>query len=857
MKNLFKYTLPVVALCTLAACSDKDDITNVAPKTVDPNEGKELIALSGEGTTLTRASLTRAGFTAVTKVVIRMKAEDKDGSGVRYTQAVATAGKQTTTDDDCNATEYLGSGYTHSHLSYNATQYRYWDDAFGRKTKLTVLAVAVPDKNDDTILPDDKLSTNGTGQTNVSPTVSPHWYTITGDENTTIDWSVSATQTSETRSKEDIVYSNNIQKYSNTEEESLTSGQITAAQYKGRYHQSWNGSTWTKSMLPGRMLWQEETSGSTTGKFDQGHLVFKHALSWITVVLKEFTDVPGDNKYGGFSNSSNSDFAWTKNGAAATQNITLTGFPTTGKLNIATGEWSDPDQRSITQMEEQTTDGKTANVTVRTLHAYVLPGTNLYGTSTGEYGNTNVIEFEIDKSKYYVKGSQIAEAIRDYNYGSEESPDKKYADFTTIEAGKHYFINLTVTKKAIDNITAAVIDWETVNSNDATPENTYCTFELEDRGTKLVEADAAEFNIYRSAQSAQSYIDGATAPNYKWQTGYASGGAATKSWTTDHWKTRWFWENNLTYYHFRAAGIFNGTATGTPTDPSIVTAENDNFVIHSGALTGSSYKDYIWGAPFKELDSPTANANTAKLTYSTTSGFDNTTGTAPNETHQISQAIGATKSTIHMLLFHMTSQITVNIFTTTDASEVELKNDAATSPNPTLTTVEIVNFLPNGTVLMGNGLVESTTTDSRNTDRMTSGNYTAKSGAGTVESPYVAAKVAGYTYGIVPQALSWSSGTIGLRITTPDGNKYEVKDLSDCWTTLDNTHLTTNNLTNPYTETKSVESTTYYKIDRWYPGYKYVYDITIKKTGIENVTAAVVDWEEVHAVITNPITLEN
>ena len=211
------------------------------------------------------------------------------------------------------------------------------------------------------------------------------------------------------------------------------------------------------------------------------------------------------------------------------------------------------------------------------------------------------------------------------------------------------------------------------------------------------------------------------------------------------------------------------------------------------------------------------NSTYNNFTYSTTNGFDGT-GTS----HQLSQAIGATDSKINMLLFHMTSQITVNVKTTTDDNNKVTLNDGTNS-----TKVEILNILPDGKVLMGNGLVTTTSTD-REDATMTTGAY-------TTETTSEGAKVV-CTYGIVPQALSYTGGTIGLRITTPDGNQYVVSDLSKCTATV-----TSKNLVNPYTLSSGVN----YVIDAWYPGYQYTYNITIKKTGIERITAAVVGWETV------------
>jgi len=708
---------------------------------------------------------------------------------------VATASAQTSADDACN-TGYGLSG-THSHLTYAAGMSRYWDDAFGRDTKLTVYAVAVPNLNDDDVLFSTILD-------QTSPTTAaPDWYTVT-TENTKIDWQVSTTQTATTRTNEDLAYSNNIRS--------------AETDNKGCYRQTWDGSAWAKSMQLGRMIWQSKDPADasvTVGQFDKGHLVFKHALSWLTIVLNEGS---------GFDDNSDTDFAWTNNNAAADQNITLKGFPTSGKLDLSNGEWPETASSNITKMHESsvtTTSGKTK----RTLEAYVLPGTVL------DDNTNNFIEFEIDNAKYYVSGEQIAEAVKSYYSATPASP---YASFTTTEAGKHYVINLTVSKKGIENITAAILDWETVNSSDVTPDNVYCTFNFEDRNTRLGSGDAAKFNIYRAGKDAGAYIDDNTTPNYAWETGYTTtsgtievANKATKSWasTTTSWTTDWYWPDNRTYYHFRAAGL-GDNATSTDNDVTINKDDTngDYFTITSGTLTGSNYRDYVWGAPFTHVD------NAYKIKYDN----DGTTGFALREngtTKQISQAIGATNSQIKMLLFHMTSQITVNVSSVTgDGSVTLIDGDNKTK-------VEILNFLPDGKVLMGTGAV-SATDGTRVTEGVGEMAYLSESTATTVS----------FAYGIVPQSLIYdTTGRIGLCITTPDGNKYYVRDLSTCTATVSST-----NLVNPYTA-----ATTNYTIDAWYPHYKYTYNITLSKAGVKNITAAVLNWEAVESTISTPITLEN
>lgn len=760
---------------------------------------------------MTKATVTKAGFSAVTTVYMRIKATD--GTNTRYAEATASATSNKTSDDHHSL---VGD---HSDLGYNPGQERFWDDAFGRASKLTVYAFAIPGKTDASLLP----TWAKTSWTVVNSERNPNWYTAGADDKT-VTWTLATAQTQTSMGEQDLTYSNNIKVGGSGGRYTHEYSPAYSEEGDGKYPKTLQEAT---VMGDGQMMWWPKTIASkaekdahtfaaTTGKFDQGHLIFNHALSWITINLKEGA---------GFNHESTDDFKWTN---PTSQSITLKSFYTTGTFDISDATWSGQSANNITTLyeEDATLETATTGQTIRHLNAFTVPGNNLMSTTS------NVIEFEIDNAKYYVTGKKIAEAIQAYATANSKS----YTGFTTTAKGEHYVINLTVSKKGIDRITAGIVDWEPINSNDAEAKNTYPSFTFEDRGTRLVEADAPKFNLYRVARTSASYILDASDKNYDWENGYDPDDIASKAWqsTPSEWSaTNWYWPDNKTYYHFRAAGDYRNTSgtpsitikTDTTPDPNL-----DYFEIQADEITPktgtTTYKDYIWGAPFEDI----AAAPTGKLTYSVTSGFDNT-GTSP-VTHQISQAIGATDDVIQMLLFHMTSQITVNITTTTTADEVVLFSDNGTpgdTSDDKITHVEILNFLPEGTVLMGNGLVSSTG-DRVSADYMTDGTYTAKAG----ETP---AKVNGYTFGMVPQSLTYSGGTIGLRITTPDDNQYVVKDLSQCTATV-----TTTNITNPYTTEKS--SGVYY-IDRWYPSFHYTYNITIKKKGIDRITAAVVPWEEI------------
>ena len=191
-----------------------------------------------------------------------------------------------------------------------------------------------------------------------------------------------------------------------------------------------------------------------------------------------------------------------------------------------------------------------------------------------------------------------------------------------------------------------------------------------------------------------------------------------------------------------------------------------------------------------------------------------------------------------MLMFHVTSQVYVKVQTVADdqADKVNLYPDDSHN-----TQVNLLRIKKDGTVLMGTGLVtpSETVTPSDAMEYKSNENIDA-TGVDAVN----------YFYGIVPQDLSRGNAAadkVGLQIITPDGNEYFIQDLSTYAGTV-----TTTNLSNPYT----LKEGSLYNITSWRPHYQYYYTITIKKTGIQNITAAVLPWEEVRGDL-GTIDLEN
>lgn len=528
------------------------------------------------------------------------------------------------------------------------------------------------------------------------------------------------------------------------------------------------------------------TFNTGTKKFGNGNMVFHHALTWITFKIK---------KGAGFETQS---FAFSN----SDENIVLKGFNTSGTLTIATGEFSNISTAQINKLAAGTPETGYAYI----LHGYMLPGSVLAGTETDQ------IYFTIDNNKYHITKKQLQDALSGKtltnNSLSALPSDNK------MRPGVHYVFEFTVSKKGIDKISATVVDWETVTADVFTPSNARITVSLLDNNSHITTGGAndgvANFDLFRSAVTSETIDDSFT--NYSWGTGYVTQKArlvenATEGEFTaqepDSPYTEWYWPDNKTFYHFRT--VYPKTDTDWKVE-SEETAGADDYIT---LARGASFKDVCWGAPFNAL---VANA---KLTYSLTSGFDNTTGTAPSQTHQISKAIGPTNGAISMTLFHMMSDVTIQLTTTTGDDKVTLEG----------ATIQLSNTYPSGKVRMGNGLVEPDGTPdvAQATVVETSGNYKVEH------------------FGFIPQTLENVGGVdekdVVLTITTSDNNEYRVNMKGMKATTIGN-----NLISNPYTISDGK-----YTINRWYPNYQYTYTFHLTKTGIAKITATLANWETVSA----------
>lgn len=509
---------------------------------------------------------------------------------------------------------------------------------------------------------------------------------------------------------------------------------------------------------------------TTTNKFEARQLIFHHALTKVTFKIKK-----GD----GFG-TGEGVFTFTN----ASENIVLKGFNSSGTLDISTGEFT---VTPTTGTDDISLLANTKDATADVAYDYVLsclmlPGSALTSTATNE------VYFTIDNNKYHITKSQLATALAGKNIGTGTGVASALAEGSTMRPGVHYIFTLTVSKKGIDKLSASVVDWETTTANEITPTNARITVSLLD-GTHLTGANP-DFNLYRKASVAESIRDDFV--DYTWTTGYVGNkatltenstgsGVYTAIVAASNPATPWYWPDNKTYYHFRAV---------MPLDHEVTHDNTDNYDYIS--LTGAvSYTDVCWGAPFK--------TTTGTLTYSTTYGFDNTSG----ESHQIYQAIGPTSETITLQIFHMMSDVTIQLTTTEGTDAVNLANAQ----------ISLSNIYPTGTVKLGNGLITPTGTPTN--------------AGGNVNSEYK------LHYGFVPQSLE---GVV-LTITTADNNQYKVT-MHDKKATITNSTIT-----NPYTSVGSGK----YTINAWYPNFQYTYTFKLTKTGVESISATIANWGTVTA----------
>ena len=733
LKKANKYiALSTVCMLTISACSTDEGLS------ASDNQDKTPIELSagvvGESpatqhaaTRTTVTSGTGSAFSKTTSVYMVLKSENSNNTSdpALYARTIG----------------YLQGGSSTS-IKFASGYNRYWEDSYSRNSQVSAYAACVPGYYL-------AASTSGVSVTADSKEDATTW-TVGGSSDyenvwntsdaTTLVWPLRnasvANQTGDFVNSQDLCFSNNVAKWG-TDDSRLT-------------------------------------FSTETKKFGSGNLVFNHALTRITFIIKK-----GD----GFTTSD--AFAFSN----ANENIVLTGFNTTGTFDFTKGEFTTVNSTSTIQQLAVTknTDG------------YVLDGIMLPGTDLSDEKTADAISFTIDNNLYQLKKKVLMDAL-----------DGKTTNISNLSAlnenkmrpGVHYVFTMTVGKKKVSNFTASVVEWETVTAEETTPTNARITMTLMDNNAKIT--GEAEFALYRSTVTSSTIDD--SYENYSWTTGYTP--AKNKAQLVEHSEKTgvyaaqdaekpnadWYWPDNKTFYHFRtvmpkATVVNEGDTNGNYI--SLAAGFNKKY-IDSG-----TYTDVCWGAPFA--------STTSKLNYDyDVNGFDGKDAPTP---HQLYKAIGPTEQAISMIMFHMMSDVTINLTTTTGDDKVDLTNAK----------MQLSNVYKEGNVLMGNGLVVPTETSK--------GTITNETGTNTYQVDW--------HYGFIPQSLA----NVVLTITTADNNQYFVTMNEVLAATVGSTIIA-----NPYTQRNGK-----YVIDRWLPNYQYTYTFKLSKSGITQISASLADWENVEA----------
>lgn len=255
------------------------------------------------------------------------------------------------------------------------------------------------------------------------------------------------------------------------------------------------------------------------------------------------------------------------------------------------------------------------------------------------------------------------------------------------------------------------------------------------------------------------------------------------------WDTPWFWETQDTKYNFRVLKPQGLTITFNDD------ADNSKDYSTAPLTTKVSFIDVCWGAPF---DNTKVTDGKFSYDFSSLTPFGN----------QLYPAIGATDETIKLTMFHMMSHVAFKFTTTGEesADKVTLDDELV---------VNLKKYYPSGTLNLKTGKITASG-DNSNTSLAVS------KGAGDYP----------YSVGVVPQSIA----DMYIEVITSDSNRFLIplKDLTA-------TSVSNAVFKNPYTVVEESK----YKIDKFLPGYKYLYHFQLSKQKVDNIQVKLVDWTNV------------
>lgn len=358
---------------------------------------------------------------------------------------------------------------------------------------------------------------------------------------------------------------------------------------------------------------------------------------------------------------------------------------------------------------------------------------------------------------------------------------------TTLQQGTNYVFQVTVNKTSVD-VTATTKDWDNIEAANEAPIINFDKCYGQD-GAAFTET----FSLYRSTNKMAGPYTG-------------NSDQAVISYDAEHSRyvmtPQLYWPDHKTHYFFRAIWPKVGSATG----PAAAQIDGGKrILVQNEPYTAGQYPSELrLGLPRKADGTPDETCKKTGEGH----GVEGICATdAPDgSTHDAD-------GKIHLNFQYAMSQVIVQLKTNADVSST---NRVTFNEH---TKVEILNGYTAGALMLGDG----------------SSDFTGKTPATYImandNSLGVPAKYENYRDAIVPQALTNASGDLAFRITVSEDGGVT----SDAYETV--------------LGIKSIqvnEGGVLKTIDAWKPGKKYVYTLTITKTGV-TVTATIADWDTVTA----------
>ncbi len=285
-----------------------------------------------------------------------------------------------------------------------------------------------------------------------------------------------------------------------------------------------------KDGIDGTLKFDEVKSGNASDL-----LVFTHAMSKVTVILKADEGFPGYS-----STPSNAIFE-------RNPTVKLLGFNISGTYNVETKTPSESSSHSDIQMH--LFDGGANNHTA-TFDALVFPGNSWTQENNA---TTNILELNADGNIYKVTAENLFAAMTSKSH-------------TAITQGYNYVLNIIVKKTKIV-VEATIKDWVDVTADPVTPEiNISANYGQAVNGNAFTKS----FDLYRSTNIASGYDEDASTDVINPAATY------TYSGSSGSWDKTIFWPNHDTHYFFR--GVYpQGQTVNNDGGNDVIQVENTAF----------------------------------------------------------------------------------------------------------------------------------------------------------------------------------------------------------------------------------------------------------------------------------------